>query len=126
MWSIVRDPHDSKETITCAFRSVALFTGLGLNCLSGFWQADPLAGLVIVLFLFHEGYEGWTEAVDGGGVNRQAEILNHTWNTLPDSRHNPAAGWPAVNPGPVGQPWIEPCGSTNIISSSPMIKTGIV
>lgn len=38
--------------------------------------ADPLAGLVIVLFLFHEGYEGWTEAVDGGGVNRQAEILD--------------------------------------------------
>ena len=65
-----------KETITCAFRSVALLTGPGLNYLSGFWQADPLAGLVIVLFLFHEGYEGWTEAGDGGGVNRQAEILN--------------------------------------------------
>jgi hypothetical protein len=35
-----------------------------------------LAGLVIVLFLFNEGYEGWTEAVDGVGVNRQAEILD--------------------------------------------------
>jgi len=53
---------DSKETITCAFLSVALLIGLGLNYLSGFWQADPLAGIVIVLFLFREGYDGWTEA----------------------------------------------------------------
>ena len=53
---------DSKETLTCAFLSVALLTGLGLNYLSGFWQADPLVGIVIVLFLFREGYEGWMEA----------------------------------------------------------------
>ena len=58
---------DSKETLTCAFLSVALLTGLGLNYLSGFWQADPLVGFVIVLILFHEGYEGWTEAGDEGG-----------------------------------------------------------
>jgi len=38
--------------------------------------ADPLAGFVIVLILFHEGYEGWTEAGDEGRVNRQAEILD--------------------------------------------------
>lgn len=58
---------DSKETLTCAFLSVALLVGLGANYLFGFWQADPLAGFVIVLFLFREGYEGWTEAgVDGG------------------------------------------------------------
>ncbi|RPI39603.1 MAG: hypothetical protein EHM53_05100 [Methanoregulaceae archaeon] len=58
---------DSKETLTCAFLSVALLTGLGLNYLFGFWQADPLVGFVIVLFLFHEGYEGWTEAGEEGG-----------------------------------------------------------
>ncbi len=52
---------DSKETIACAFLSVALLAGLGANYLFGFWQADPLAGIIIVLFLFREGYEGWTE-----------------------------------------------------------------
>jgi len=50
---------DSKETITCAFLSVALLVGLGANYLFGFWQADPLVGLVIVLFLFREGLEIW-------------------------------------------------------------------
>jgi divalent metal cation (Fe/Co/Zn/Cd) transporter len=58
---------DSKETIACAFLSVALLAGLGANYLFGFWQADPLAGFIIVLFLFREGYEGWTEAGEEGG-----------------------------------------------------------
>lgn len=53
---------DSKETVACAFLSVALLLGLGANYLFGFWQADPIAGFVIVLFLFREGYEGWTDA----------------------------------------------------------------
>jgi cation diffusion facilitator family transporter len=57
---------DSKETLTCAFLSVALLAGLGANYLFGFWQADPLVGIVIVLFLFREGYEGWTEAGETG------------------------------------------------------------
>ena len=52
---------DSRETLACAFLSVALLAGLGANYLFGFWQADPLAGLLIVLFLFREGYEGWQE-----------------------------------------------------------------
>ena len=53
---------DSKETLVCAFLSLALLIGLGLNYLFAFWQADPIAGLVIVLFLLHEGYEVWEEA----------------------------------------------------------------
>ena len=53
---------DSKETLVCAFLSVALLVGLGANYLFGFWQADPLVGIIIVLFLFREGYEGWTES----------------------------------------------------------------
>ena len=48
---------DSKETLTCAFLSVALLLGLGLNYLYGFWQADPIVGLIIVIFLIREGYE---------------------------------------------------------------------
>ncbi len=56
---------DSKETLVCALLSVALLLGLGSNFLFGFWQADPIVGIIIVLFLFREGYEGWQEASEG-------------------------------------------------------------
>ena len=46
---------DSKETLACVFLSGALLIGLGLNYLHGLWQADPIAGLVIVLYLGKEG-----------------------------------------------------------------------
>jgi len=52
---------DSKETIACAFLSIALLLGLGLNYLFGFWQADPIVGILIVIFLFKEGWELWNE-----------------------------------------------------------------
>ena len=52
---------DSKETLACAFLSVALLLGLGANYLFGFWQADPIVGLIIVAFLFREGVEGLKE-----------------------------------------------------------------
>jgi len=52
---------DSKETLACAFLSVALLLGLGANYLFGFWQADPIVGLIIAVFLFREGWEGWKE-----------------------------------------------------------------
>lgn len=58
---------DSKETLACAFLSVALLLGLGSNYLFGFWQADPVAGLIIVIFLFREGLEGWKESREDGG-----------------------------------------------------------
>lgn len=51
---------DAKETVACAFLSIALLAGLLTNYLFGFWQADPLVGFVIVFYLFREGYEGWT------------------------------------------------------------------
>jgi divalent metal cation (Fe/Co/Zn/Cd) transporter len=47
---------DSKETLACVFLSGALLVGLGLNYLYGFWQADPVVGLVIVTYLVKEGY----------------------------------------------------------------------
>jgi cation diffusion facilitator family transporter len=52
---------DSKETMVCAFLSVALLIGLGANYFLGFWQADPIIGIVISLFLFREAYEVWHE-----------------------------------------------------------------
>lgn len=48
---------DSKQTLACLFMSVSLLIGLGLNYLFGLWQADPVVGLIIVAFLFREGYE---------------------------------------------------------------------
>jgi len=53
---------DSKETLVCALLSLALLLGLGANYLWGFWQADPIVGLIIVAFLLKEGREGWKEA----------------------------------------------------------------
>ena len=47
---------DSKQTLVCCILSVALLIGLGLNYLFGFWQADPIVGLVTVIFLTREGY----------------------------------------------------------------------
>jgi len=50
---------DSKETLACALLSVALLLGLGLNYTADIWWADPIVGLLIVFFLFREGWEGW-------------------------------------------------------------------
>ena len=58
---------DSKETLACAFLSVALLLGLGANQLTGFWQADPIVGLIIAIFLFREGWEGWKESTEEEG-----------------------------------------------------------
>ncbi|MFC1900591.1 cation transporter [Chloroflexota bacterium] len=52
---------DSRETWACAYLSAALLLGLGLNYLFGFWQADPIVGIIIVVFLFREGWETWRE-----------------------------------------------------------------
>ena len=37
--------------------SVTTLAGLGLNALLGWWWADPVAGLVIVVFLLREAAE---------------------------------------------------------------------
>lgn len=55
---------DAKETFACALLSIALLLGLGLNYAFGFWQADAIAGLLIVIFLFREGLESWEEATN--------------------------------------------------------------
>jgi divalent metal cation (Fe/Co/Zn/Cd) transporter len=52
---------DSKQTLACVFLSVALLIGLGLNYSYGIWQADPLVGLVVVVFLMKEGYTALKE-----------------------------------------------------------------
>ncbi|HSW67018.1 MAG TPA: cation transporter [Bacteroidales bacterium] len=46
---------DSKQTLACLFLSASLLIGLMLNYFYGFWQADPIIGLIIAGFLFQEG-----------------------------------------------------------------------
>jgi len=53
---------DSKETLACFFLSLALLLGLGSHYVFGFWQADPIVGLLIVIYLFREGVESWRES----------------------------------------------------------------
>jgi len=52
---------DAKQTLACVLLSVVLLFGTGLNDWLGFWQADPIAGIVIALFLIREGYEAITK-----------------------------------------------------------------
>ena len=53
---------DAKETLACSFLSLALLLGLSSNYLFGFWQADAIAGIIIVFFLVREGLEVWRES----------------------------------------------------------------
>ena len=43
----------------CAYLSIALLIGLGLNALFGWWWADPSAALVITVVATREGVESW-------------------------------------------------------------------
>jgi divalent metal cation (Fe/Co/Zn/Cd) transporter len=52
---------DSKQTLACAVLSAALLVGLLLNYFYGFWQADPVIGLVIAGLLAREGYQALKE-----------------------------------------------------------------
>ena len=55
---------DAQETLVCSWLSLALLVGLSCNYWFGFWPADPLVGLMIVVFLFREGWETWSEATE--------------------------------------------------------------
>lgn len=48
---------DSKQTYACWYLSVTTLVGLAANALLGWWWADPVAGLVIVVFLLREAIE---------------------------------------------------------------------
>jgi Predicted Co/Zn/Cd cation transporters len=46
---------DSKETLACFFLSLAVLLSITLNFFFGFWQADPILGIVIAIYLIIEG-----------------------------------------------------------------------
>ncbi|MFP5356790.1 MAG: cation transporter, partial [Gemmatimonadota bacterium] len=48
---------DAQQTYGCWYLSISALAGLALNALLGWWWADPLAALVIVVFLVREGVE---------------------------------------------------------------------
>ncbi len=50
---------DSHQTFACWYLSVTTLAGLALNAAFGFWWADPVAGLVIAVFLIREAREAW-------------------------------------------------------------------
>jgi divalent metal cation (Fe/Co/Zn/Cd) transporter len=52
---------DSKETLACAFLSATLLAGLVANAWLGWWWADPVAALGIVIFLVREGWEAFEQ-----------------------------------------------------------------
>ncbi len=47
---------DAKQTLACMVLSVSLLLGLSMNYFFGFWYADPIAGIIIVVFLVREGF----------------------------------------------------------------------
>jgi divalent metal cation (Fe/Co/Zn/Cd) transporter len=48
---------DAKETLVCTYLSGIALGGLALNALVGWWWADPVASLVMVVFIVREGWE---------------------------------------------------------------------
>lgn len=50
---------DAKETLLCSFLSVIALAGLAGNAAFGWWWADPVAALVMVPLVVHEGREAW-------------------------------------------------------------------
>jgi len=46
---------DAKETLACLFLSAAVLLGILMNFFYSFWQADPIAAIVIAAYLVFEG-----------------------------------------------------------------------
>ncbi len=50
---------DSRQTLLCAYLSIAVLIGLVLNAALGWWWADPIAALVLAGFAVKEGRSAW-------------------------------------------------------------------
>jgi divalent metal cation (Fe/Co/Zn/Cd) transporter len=50
---------DAFQTTACWWLSLAVLVGVGLNTALGLWWADPVAALVIPVFLLREAREAW-------------------------------------------------------------------
>lgn len=61
---------DAKQLILCVYLSGAVFVGLILNSLFGWWWADSAAALVVAALAVREGIEAWR-----GDVESPFEVL---------------------------------------------------
>lgn len=61
---------DAKQLILCIYLSGAVFIGLILNSLFGWWWADSAAALVVAVLAIREGLEAWR-----GDVESPFEVL---------------------------------------------------
>jgi divalent metal cation (Fe/Co/Zn/Cd) transporter len=50
---------EGRQNMICAYLSIALLAGLGVNALLGWWWADPIAGLLIAGVAAREGRAAW-------------------------------------------------------------------
>ncbi|HEY3354392.1 MAG TPA: cation transporter [Polyangia bacterium] len=64
---------EAKETLACAYLSLALLLGLGANAVAGWWWADPAAALAMVPWLIKEGVEGVRGEADEEADEEEAE-----------------------------------------------------
>lgn len=48
---------DAKETLVCTYLSAVAFGGLAINAVLGWWWADPIASLIMVVFIVRDGWE---------------------------------------------------------------------
>lgn len=50
---------DAEQTQACWYLSIVVLAGIGLNAAFGWWWADPLAALGVVVLLVREGLKAW-------------------------------------------------------------------
>ncbi len=50
---------DSFQTTACWWLSIVTLAGIGLNAAFGWWWADPVAALVMTVFIVREAREAW-------------------------------------------------------------------
>ena len=50
---------DAFQTTACWWLSLIVLGGIGVNALTGWWWADPLAAIAMTYFLVREGHEAW-------------------------------------------------------------------
>lgn len=53
---------ESQVTLVDAYLAFAVLVGVGLDTAFGWWRADPVAGLVIVIYGLREAREAWGHA----------------------------------------------------------------
>lgn len=62
---------DAKQLLLCVYLSGAVFIGLILNSLLGWWWADSVAALVVAALAVREGIEAWR-----GDIESPLEVLS--------------------------------------------------